>query len=231
LNIPGLGTTGVAGHAGTLALAEQDGRVLLLFMGRRHWYEGEGWAPVMLPVHVLRSLSARFLFLTNAAGGIREDLGPGTLMIIEDHINAMSTNPLTGPHDPFWGDRFPDQSEVYDPVMRNVLDRAGKAAGEDLARGVYLAAPGPTYETPAEIRAYRRLGADAVGMSTVPEAMLGHSAGLRVCALSCISNYAAGISPGRLTHEEVTSTTQAAMPRMKAIVAEFWKELAHVETD
>ena len=223
----GLGRPGVVGHAGRLARIASHGREALVFQGRRHFYEGEGWTPVALPVYVLRALGAPIVLLTNAAGGIREEIGPGELMIINDHINLIHGHPLIGPHDPFWGDRFPDQSAVYDAGLRDRLAAAAGRAGHPIHRGIYLAGSGPTYETPAEIRAYRALGADAVGMSTVPEAMLAHATGMRVVALSCITNYAAGIGAGTLSHDDVTRAARAAMPRMRAVLAAFWEDLAH----
>jgi purine-nucleoside phosphorylase len=147
-------------------------------------------------------------------------------MIIEDHINMMGVTPLLGAHDPFWGPRFPDQSFIYDKKLRAALTRAGKAAKVALRRGVYFAGTGPTYETPAEVRAWRTLGADAVGMSTVPEAMLANACGLRVVGLSCITNMAAGILNQALTHQEVFETSQKAMAGMKKLTLQFWKELA-----
>jgi purine-nucleoside phosphorylase len=227
--IPGLGVPGVVGHAGRLVRAAGPGPETLIFQGRRHWYEGEGWTPIALPVFILKKLGASILVVTNAAGGIRKDLKPGDLMVLDDHINFLGANPLIGPHQPVWGPRFPDQSQVYDAKLRALADRAGRAAGVKPAHGVYLAGSGPTYETPAEIRAYRALGADAVGMSTVPEALLAHAAGIRVLGISCITNFAAGISPTNLSHEEVTATTQATMPRMKSFITALWKELAHAE--
>ena len=224
--IPGLGSPGVEGHAGRLVRAEAAGREALIFQGRRHFYEGEGWTAIALPVFIVKTCGAPIVVLTNAAGGISGEFSAGDLMIIEDHINHMHANPLIGEHDPFWGVRFPDQSNVYDAELRTTLDNAAKSAGVPIRKGVYLAASGPFYETPTEIRSYRTLGADAVGMSTVPEAALANAAGLRVVALSCISNLAAGISESPLTHEEVTETTQASMQRMTSVLAAFWKELA-----
>jgi purine-nucleoside phosphorylase len=224
--IPGLGKTGVVGHSGRLVWGEAEGLETFVFQGRRHWYEGEGWTPVALPLFVLKSMGVKVVMLTNAAGGIRPDLKPGSLMIIDDHINNMAANPLLGPHNAFWGARFPDQSEVYDRHLRLLLENAGRAVHENIARGVYLAGSGPMYETPAEIKSFQSWGADAVGMSTIPEALLGHAAGMRMVALSCITNSAAGISEKALSHEEVTDTTKSTMPRMKAVIAQFWKELA-----
>ncbi len=224
--IPGLGKTGVVGHAGRLVLAESSGIETLIFQGRRHFYEGVGWTPIALPVFLIKSLGAKAVMVTNAAGGVRADLKPGSLMIIDDHINFLGANPLIGAHDPVWGPRFPDQSEVYNTKLRKLLAQAGTAAGETLPHGVYLADSGPTYESPAEIRAFRTLGADAVGMSTVPEALLANAAGLKVVGLSCITNLAAGISKQALSHEEVTESTKNAMARMKAVVLGFWKEVS-----
>jgi len=224
--IPGLGKTGVVGHSGRLVLAEAEGITTLIFQGRRHYYEGEGWTPVALPVYVLKQLGVEWVLLTNAAGGVRSDLTPGSLMIISDHINNMGANPLIGPHHPCWGPRFPDLSNAYDLPMRAALKRAATSSGLGVGEGVYFASSGPFYETPAEIKAYRTLGADAVGMSTVPEALLANAAGLRVAGLSCITNSAAGISANPLSHEEVTETSNQTMPKMKSMIANFWKEMA-----
>lgn len=224
--IPGLGKPGVVGHAGRLAWAESSGVETLIFQGRRHFYEGEGWTPVALPVYVFKTLGVSIVVLTNAAGVMKKGLKPGDLMVIDDHINNIHDNPLIGPHNKVWGPRFPDQTHVYDPDLRDCLDRAAQAIDQPLHHGVYLASSGPTYETPAEIRRYEYVGADAVGMSTVPEALLASAAGMRVAGLSCATNYAAGIGPSTLTHKEVTDTTSEAMPRMKKLLLSFWKELS-----
>jgi purine-nucleoside phosphorylase len=225
-DIPCLGATGVAGHAGFVRAARLGTLNLLVFQGRRHWYEGIGWEPIAFPVFLSRALGASVLVLTNAAGGLRPDLKAGDLMVIRDHINAMGSNPLIGPHDPVWGARFPDLSEVYDHALRKLFDAAAARVGQNLHHGVYLAASGPTYETPAEVRAFQALGADAVGMSTVPEAILARAAGLRVAAISCISNPAAGLGAGPLTHEDVIRTVRQAVPRMQALLAAFFAGLA-----
>ena len=227
--IPGLGKTGVAGHAGRLIWASHAGLETLIFQGRRHWYEGVGWTPIALPLYLLRRLGADRVLLTNAAGGLRPDLPPGSLLRITDHINALGANPLQGPHDPFWGPRFPDQSQVYDLQLAAALERAAAACQVPLAAGVYLASSGPMYETPAEIRAFGVLGADAVGMSTVPEALLASACGLRVAGLSCLTNWAAGISKQPLAHEDVTATAQDAMPRLQRLILAYWEELAHAQ--
>lgn len=220
--IPGLGNPGVMGHAGQLLLHSVDGMEVVIFQGRRHWYEGAGWTPVILPAFLIHALGAGTVLLTNAAGGIRDDLRPGTLMAITDHINMLGSNPLIGPHNPKLGTRFPDQTTVYNKTLRDRLLRTGADS-----EGVYVAAMGPTFETPAEIRQYRSMGADAVGMSTVPEAIVANALGLRVAGLSCICNWAAGISPTRLTHEDVTKTAAESMPRMKRAITGFLKELAN----
>ena len=220
--IPGFGKTGVMGHAGKLLATTVNGMEVFIFQGRRHWYEGEGWTPVILPIYLLHALGARTVLLTNAAGGIRNDLKPGTLMAIEDHINMLGSNPLIGPHNPRLGTRFPDQSEVYDKPLREKLLKAGADT-----TGVYIATSGPTFETPAEINQYRSMGSDAVGMSTVPEAIVANALDMRVAGLSCICNWAAGISPTKLTHEDVNRVAAEAMPRMKSTISAFLEELAN----
>ena len=225
-DIPGLGATGVVGHAGRLLWGKSSGLETFVFQGRRHIYEGIGWEAVAIPIYLIQQFGAKAIFLTNAAGGTNPQWSPGDLMIIDDHINLMGMTPLMGQHDPLWGPRFPDQSCVYDKKLRAALARAGQAAGLTLRNGVYLAGTGPTFETPAEVRAWRTLGADAVGMSTVPEAMLANAAGLRVAGLSCITNMASGILDQPLTHEEVTETTRKSMDNMKNLLLQFWKELA-----
>lgn len=222
--IPGLGEPGVVGHAGRLLRARCAAGELLVFQGRRHVYEGLGWTPIAAPVHILKRLGARMLLLTNAAGGIAEGFHPGDLMIVRDHINLMGGNPLVGPHHEVWGPRFPDLTRIYGPRLRKALRAAARAAGLSVLEGVYLAVTGPAYETPSEVRAYARLGADAVGMSTVPEAILAHAAGLEVAGLTCIANAAAGLGPADLDHAEVTTVAQDAMSSIKALIAEFWKE-------
>ncbi len=224
--IPGLGPTGVEGHAGQLSWGELSGVETFLFQGRRHFYEGVGWTPIAIPIHLSKSCGASSVLLTNAAGGISESFSAGDLMILRDHINFMAGNPLIGPHDKAWGPRFPDQTNVYAPKLRCFLQEAAAECGHTVQEGVYVALSGPTFETPAEIQAFRSMGADAVGMSTVPEAILANSAGLSVAALSCISNLAAGVSPNPLSHEEVAKTASEAMPRMKAIIEAFWSKLA-----
>ena len=221
-HIPNLGKTGVIGHAGKLLLAEHSGREIFIFQGRRHGYEGEGWTPVVLPIWILNAFGAETVLLTNASGGIREDLKPGSLMAIEDHINMLGGNPLQGEHNPNLGVRFPDQTTVYDRDLRGMLMDAGADAS-----GVYLATAGPTFETPAEVRAFRSMGADVVGMSTVPEAILANAMGMKVGGLSCVCNWAAGLGDDVLTADDVIQTANEAMPRMRTVLNAFFKMYPH----
>lgn len=178
------------------------------------------------PVYLCAALGCRDLILTNAAGGLHAEYSPGDLMLIEDHINAMGVNPLIGPHIPVWGPRFPEMSAVYNPGLKSILDSAAKEAGVILRHGVYAAVSGPNYETPAEVRALRQTGADAVGMSTVPEAILGHAAGLRVAGLSCIANHAAGVRQSVLSHHDVVATIQRTLPTIGNLLQECVKQLS-----
>lgn len=234
-DIPGLGATGVEGHAGRLVLAECAGMQIIVFQGRRHWYEGAGWEPVAIPVYLSLKLGVSVLLLTNAAGGINKNLSPGNLMVIEDHINAMGSNPLIGNTDSAWGPKFADQTSVYDPLLRKMLAQAGSKTGTSLSHGIYAATSGPVYETPAETMALRSMGADAVGMSTVPEAILANAAGIKVAGISCITNSAAQAGQAKLAHKEVIDTASKALPAIRALVMEFLKELAakvsHAETE
>lgn len=225
-SLPAMGKTTVAGHSGFLLRAELCGLETLIFQGRHHWYEGLGWEPVALPVYILKDLGASAVVLTNSAGGIRPDLRGGCFMAIADHINGMAVNPLQGSHDDFWGKRFPDQGEVYDPELRRLLKLSARQAKIPLAEGVYYAMPGPVYETPAEIRVLRQIGVDAVGMSTVPESILASAAGLRVLGLSLISNRAAGLEAKALDHAEVIKTGRASAGQMRILIKSFWKAIA-----
>ena len=225
-NLLGIGKTTIEGHSGKLWLTKPAGHKVLVFQGRRHWYEGDGWAPVIFPALLAHEVGARSLLLTNAAGGIRNDLNAGDFMVVTDHINFMGSNPLIGtvPHPSIT--RFPDQSVVYDLSVRKKIHEAGKKLGIDLKEGTYIGFSGPAFETPAEIRAFSRLGADAVGMSTVPEAMVANALGLRVGAVSCISNLAAGLSGIPLSHEEVEETSKKVLPKMSELLTHLLPILA-----
>lgn len=224
--IPGLGLATIVGHAGELVLFEQYGIRIAAFMGRRHWYEGVGWEPVVLPVELLRRMGVRNLLVTNAAGGIRSFLKPGDLMLLRDQINVTGVNPLIGPLMEGWGPRFPDQSRLYDPDLSEVMKNAAHETGVVLSEGIYVYSSGPGFETPAEIRAYAGMGADAVGMSTVHEVTVAHAAGMRVVGLSCITNMAAGISGPHLSHAEVIEQTAKSGPVMARLLDAFFRLLA-----
>jgi purine-nucleoside phosphorylase len=205
-DIPHFQKVSVAGHAGRLVLGNVGGTPVAVLQGRYHYYEGHDIRDVVFPVCVLAKLGIQSLLLTNAAGGIGRELRPGDLMVIRDHINLMGINPLRGRNDERLGPRFPDMSAVYDPGFQDIIAAAQKEIGLAGKRGVYLALSGPSYETPAEIRMLAALGADAVGMSTVPEAICARHMGVRVAGISCITNLAAGISSQPLSHKEVTET-------------------------
>ncbi len=204
--IPHFKKSTVQGHAGRLISGYVKNKPVVIMQGRYHYYEGHDIVETVFPVRVLWGLGSKKLLLTNAAGGINSMLLPGDLMIIRDHINLMGVNPLRGENDERFGPRFPDMSTVYCNEMINVIADGMMRMGLGVKKGVYLALSGPSYETPAEIRMLKTLGADAVGMSTVPEAIVARHMGLLVAGISCISNLAAGISPTPLSHKEVTET-------------------------
>lgn len=224
--ISGFGKTGVVGHAGKLSLVEIKGKEFFVFQGRRHYYEGDGWTPVLVPAYITMKSGASIFFLSNAAGGI--SYAPGDLMALTSHINMMAANPLIGPHHPELGPRFSDQTHTYCPELIKVMEKCAKKAKVKLKKGVYLATSGPTYETPSEIKFYKAIGADAVGMSTVPEALVANSMGLKVAAISCITNFAAGISPVPLTHKEVVETLDATMPNIHKLIPEIVKAFSEL---
>jgi purine-nucleoside phosphorylase len=204
--IPHWPASRVIGHAGTLVAGTARGRRVLALSGRVHFYEGHDLATVTFATRVLARAGVKTLIVTNAAGGINTKFTKGALMLIDDHINLLGTNPLIGPNDERFGLRFPDMSEVYSRRLRGIATEVAVAMPMAIERGVYVAVTGPSYETPAEIRAFRTLGADAVGMSTVPEAIVARHMGLEVLGISCITNMAAGILPQPLTQEEVMET-------------------------
>ena len=217
-DIPGFPVSTVSGHAGKFIMGYVEGVPLICMSGRVHYYEGYAPEDVVLPLRVMHALGAEFLFLTNAAGGISSDLKPGSLVLLRDHISLFIPNPLIGENDPDEGERFPDMSEVYDPELRELVVKAASEADVRLESGVYCQLSGPSYETPAEIRLLQRLGADVVGMSTVMEAITAHHAGMKVCAISFVSNMAAGINTHALSHEEVKEAGIQAAPRFTRLV-------------
>ena len=204
--IPHWPASTVVGHAGTLVCGTSAGRGVLTLAGRAHFYEGHDLATVTFGTRVLGRLGVKTLVLTNAAGGINTTFTPGTLMVIDDHINLMGSNPLVGPNDERFGVRFPDMTDVYAPRLRAIADQAANATGVGVRHGVYVGLHGPSYETPAEIRFLRTIGADMVGMSTVPEVIVAGHMGLRVLGISCVTNMAAGILDQKISHQEVLET-------------------------
>ena len=204
--IPGFAHATVEGHAGRLVIGSAEQSNIAAMQGRFHFYEGYALEDVTFPIRVLKLLGVRTLILTNAAGSLNTEFTPGSLMVISDHINLMGVNPLIGPNDERFGPRFPDLTSTYDPELQNIVIDEAKAINVDLRRGVYAALSGPSYETPAEIHMVRTLGADAVGMSTVPEAIVARHMDMQVIGISCITNLAAGVSNRPVDHSQVIAT-------------------------
>ena len=198
----------VVGHAGKLVVGSVGGRRVAVLSGRAHVYEGHDLSTVVFATRVMARVAVKELILTNAAGGINTGFASGALMVIDDHLNLMGSNPLVGPNDERMGPRFPDMSEVYSARLRRIADQAARARGVTVTHGIYAGLLGPSYETPAEIRYLRTIGADAVGMSTVPEAIAARHMGVEVLGISCITNMAAGVLNQPLVHSEVLETAQ-----------------------
>jgi purine-nucleoside phosphorylase len=217
-DIPGFPSATVAGHAGALIAGRLDGRPVLALAGRFHMYEGHDARLAALPVRTMHALEARTLIVSNAAGGVRRTFHPGDLMLIDDHINLMFRNPLVGPVEQ-GEERFPDMSAPYDPRLRALAREVALDAGIAVQEGVYAGLLGPAYETQAEVRMLERLGADAAGMSTVPEVIVARALGMRVLGISCITNLACGLSPTPPSHEEVLTTAAAAAVQLERIVS------------
>ena len=218
--LEGFPSIGVGGHAGAFVFGKLNGLDVACFAGRKHTYEGDV-AAMKVPIRTLRELGAEALLVTNAAGSLRADVGPGRLMLITDHINMLGANPLTGPNDDDVGPRFPSMRDAYDLELRAALLGCAASLGIDLAEGVYLATAGPAFETPAEIRAFRVLGADAVGMSTVPEVILARHCGLRVAGVSAITNLAEGMGGEELSHEQTLRNADVAARDLVRLVERF----------
>ncbi|MBN2201645.1 purine-nucleoside phosphorylase [bacterium] len=216
--VPGWPSSTVEGHTGRIHLGRIEGRPVIVLQGRVHYYEGFPVDQVVFPVRVLGRLGVTVLILTNAAGGIRPDLRPGGFMVITDHINCMGVNPLIGPNDPEFGPRFPDLSAAYDPGLIETASACAAELGIRLARGVLAATSGPSYETAAEVRMLRTCGADAVCMSTVPETIAANHMGMAVLGISCISNPAAGLGGGPLSHDEVRRNADAGRERFSKLI-------------
>lgn len=219
--MPGWPAPSVPGHSGRLILGSLRGLPVVCLRGRLHMYEGLSERLVVEPALLTGRLGAPVLLLTNAAGGVNPAFGAGTLMVMRDHINLTGRNPLMGPNDDELGPRFPDMSAVWDREMSAAIHAAGRAEDVELHEGIYLGLTGPTYETPAEVRMIRDLGADAVGMSTVMEAVAANWAGQRVCGVSLVTNPGAGLSPTPLTHAEVVEAADEAGPRLAQVLGRF----------
>lgn len=223
-DIPNFPQTTVEGHAGKLVYGELSGRKVLAMKGRFHYYEGHDTLNVVFPVRVFRMLGIRDLLVTNAAGGINRSLKPGDLMLIKDHISFFAPSPLRGKNIDDLGVRFPDMSEAYSKKLINMAKEAAASLNIEIKEGVYAFAQGPMYETPAEIRAFSVLGADAVGMSTVPEVIAARHCGMRVLGISCITNMAAGILDQPLSHAEVMETAKRVEKNFSALVGKIVNE-------
>ncbi|WP_165226218.1 purine-nucleoside phosphorylase [Aquisphaera insulae] len=210
--IPNFPVPTVAGHAGNLIVGRTSGAGLILLQGRFHYYEGHPLEVVTFPMRVLKLLGVKTVILTAATGGIRADLRPGNIVCLSDHLNLIGSNPLRGPNDASFGPRFPDMTEVYSKKLRAVAREEGKRLGINVIPGVYACLPGPSYETPAEIRMLQTLGADVVGMSTVPEAIVARHGGMDVLAFALVTNAAAGVGVAPISHKDVLEAGKKATP-------------------
>lgn len=219
-DIEGFPVSTVPGHAGKFIFGYVEDVPVVCMKGRVHYYEGYDMSDVVLPTRLMKLLGAKILFLTNAAGGVNKNFQPGNLMMLTDHISAFVPNPLIGANIDELGTRFPDMSHVYDNELQKLIRKRAVDNHIDLKEGVYLQMTGPSYESPAEIKMMQTLGADAVGMSTVVEAIAGNHAGLRICGISCITNMAAGISTNKLNHKEVQETADRVAEQFQKLVTD-----------
>ncbi len=217
-DIEGFPVSTAPGHAGQFIYGTLGGKKLICMKGRIHYYEGYPITDVVLPLRIMKLMGAKVLFLTNASGGINPSFKAGDFMLMTDHISSFVPNPLVGPNISEFGVRFPDMSFVYDPEFCDLVRNTAKESGIDLKEGVYVQTTGPSYESPAEIQMFKSLGADAVGMSTVVEAIAANHAGMRVVGISCVANLAAGISEHKLTEEEVLEAGKSAAPKFKELI-------------
>ncbi len=225
--LPDFPRSTVSGHAGRLVAGMLQGTPVLCMQGRIHHYEGLNPAQLAFPVRAFRELGIENLILTNAAGSLRSDMAPGSLMLLSDHINFSGCYPLIGPNEEKWGPRFPDMSKAYAADLRDMLRRGATKAGVPMREGVYVMTAGPAFETPAEVRALNILGGDAVGMSTVPECVAARHCGMKVAAVSVITNFAAGLSPHGQTHAETVETANRAAGNLIAVIRNFTAELSN----
>lgn len=217
-DIPGFPVPTVPGHCGAMVFGKKNGRSVVALQGRIHYYEGLPQQEITIPIRVLAALGVKTVVLTNACGGVNLDFKPGDLMLISDHINFSGANPLIGPNLDMFGPRFPDMSDLYTLSLRGKIKEAALSAGISLQEGVYAMYSGPNYETPAEIRMFRILGADAVGMSTVPEALVAGQCGMEVVGISCVTNMAAGVLPVKLSHAEVIETAAKVHDKFQRLI-------------
>lgn len=227
-DIEGFPVSTVPGHAGKFIFGHVDDVPVVCMKGRVHYYEGYQISDVVLPARLMCLLGAEILFLTNAAGGVNTSFHAGDLMLIRDHIALFAPNPLIGPNIDELGTRFPDMSSVYDRELQDIIRRAAKDNNIFLQEGVYAQLTGPSFESPADVRMMRVLGSDAVGMSTVVEAIAANHMGMRICGISCISNLAAGMTSNPLTHQEVQEAADMAAPNFKKLVTESVKRMAKI---
>lgn len=224
-DIPGFEKSTVAGHKGQLVFGEVLGKKAVIMQGRYHFYEGYHISRIVYPIKVMKKLGVKTLIITNAAGSVNKSYNAGDLMVISDHINLMGVNPLIGENDSTLGDRFPDMSEVYNHCLADFTQKKGEELGITVRKGIYAAMSGPSYETPAEINMLRIMGADAVGMSTVPEALVANYCSMKVLGISCITNSAAGVHPSRLSHAEVVETAAKAKDAFMKLLMAVIEEL------
>jgi purine-nucleoside phosphorylase len=224
--IPNFPIASITGHAGELVFTSLEERNVVIQKGRIHYYEGRSMEEIVFPVRTIKLLGADKLLITNAAGAINTDFKVGDFILISDHINMIGENPLRGPNIDELGPRFPNLNDAYSSKLRTLAKDVARREGLDLKEGIYVAAPGPMYETPAEIRAYKSMGADLVGMSTVPEVIAARHCGMKILGISCVTNMAAGIHPEtELSHEEVLETTKARREPFVRLIKAILKEL------
>ena len=223
--IPAFKQSSIDGHVGQLVIGKLQGKDVLIMQGRIHYYEGYSLQEVTFPIKVMKKLGIETLVITNAAGAVNENFNVGSLMLISDHINLLGANPLVGKNDKDLGTRFPDMSEVYDKKLLEYAQKCAQKLDINIEKGVYAANIGPSYETPAEVKMLRTLGADAVGMSTVPEAIVANYCGIKVLGISCITNFAAGIKETKLSHQEVIEAGNLVREKFSKLVKEIVKGL------
>jgi purine-nucleoside phosphorylase len=227
--LPHFPATTVAGHEGNVVVGKIDGAGLIMLQGRLHYYEGQSLQAVTYPIRVLQFLGVRTLILTAASGGVRAELRPGNLVCLSDHLNLIGANPLRGLHDDRLGPRFPDMTEVYSKKLRTLARDEGKRLGINVIPGVYACLPGPSYETPAEIKMLNTLGADVVGMSTVPEALVARHAGMDILAFALVTNAAAGVTGVPISHNEVLEAGKKATPMLAKLIRRVVLRLSGIE--